>query len=493
VNSSTHPGVEPTQPASWSGTANGAPRPLRAAALLNPGSDPLLTLAFRLFMLDLFVTASRLLEVVTMAGVDRIPYLGVTIQVVTLALAVISGGARRVLASRVSICVGLFTAWMIVCTLLSTWRGGSADTLIRQWVPSLIIFVSCGSVVTLLQCRKVSTVLAAGTAFIAGASYFLGTLKQDRLAFDVGTLGNSNELALLLVLGAPFFLVPIFSQSSSGVRKIVALALCVLVLVTVVRSASRSSLLALISILVVLFWTRPFAGKIKLALVTIGIVGVFIAATPREALSRYGTLFGDAQTGDEEAASAHESSRARQYLLEQSLKLTMDHPIFGLGPGIFLVGEAELAKEEGQAATWHVSHNSYTQVSSEMGIPGLLLYLIALWATFRNVFWFRAHSRIDPTGTASAMGLALLLSLTGLCVNLAFSSNAYLSYLPMLMGLSVVFRKSLQREMNLHSPTVSAPEPTLRVKSAPGKIEHPRPTVGKPTYKFLGRPRRSGA
>src|SRR6185437_1942298 len=197
--------------------------------------------------------------------------------------------------------------------------------------------------------------------------------------------------------------------------------------------------LALISILVVLFWTRPFAGKIKLALVTIGIVGVFIAATPREALSRYGTLFGDAQTGDEEAASAHESSRARQYLLEQSLKLTMDHPIFGLGPGIFLVGEAELAKEEGQAATWHVSHNSYTQVSSEMGIPGLLLYLIALWATFRNVFWFRAHSRIDPTGTASAMGLALLLSLTGLCVNLAFSSNAYLSYLPMLMGLSVVF------------------------------------------------------
>jgi hypothetical protein len=159
-----------------------------------------------------------------------------------------------------------------------------------------------------------------------------------------------------------------------------------------------------------------------------------------------------------------------------------------VGPGVFTVGEANLAKAEGKTAMWHVSHNSYTQVSSEMGFPGLLLYLGALWATFRNVFWFRAHSRIDATGRSDAVGLALLLSLVGLCVSLAFSSSAYLSYLPMLMGLSVVFRKSLQLEMDQRSPVLRAPEPRLAVETKPTGA-----TPGKTLYRFLGRPPRSGA
>lgn len=458
----------------------------------NPDSDVLLNLAFQLFIVDLFLTASRLLEVITIAGGGRIPYLGVTIHVITLALAVISGGARRVATSKVGIYVGLFTGWMLACTLASTWRGGSVDVLLHQWLPSLIIFLSCGSVVTLRQCRRASTFLAAGSALIATSSYFLGTLKENRLAFEAGSLGNANEFSMLVVLGAPFLLVPIFS-SSSRVRRVVAMALGALVLIAVIRSASRSSLLAVVTILVVLFWTRPFAGKVKLAALTAVLIFVLVAATPPEILSRYATLFSDSTPDDDVAKSAQESALARQHLLEQSLKLTMEHPVFGLGPGIFAVGEAELAKEYGEKASWHVSHNSYTQVSSEMGIPGLLLYLAALWAAFRNVFWFRAHSRIDPTGRASALGLAFLLSLIGLSVNLTFSSNAYFSYLPALMGLSVVFRSSLQREIDRQSRAVPAPEPRMGVPNMAVKIELPRAAAAKPAYKFLGRPRRSGA
>jgi len=482
--------VVPAQPAPQRGPANSAPWPTPPAAVPNPDSDLLLKLAFGFFLVDLFINTSRFLEIIGLAGAVRIPYLGVTLHVITLILALISGGARRAIASRTGLYLGLFTVWMMVCTLASTWRGGSANTVMRDWLPSLIIFASCGTVVTLRQCRKVSTVLAASTALIAGASYGLGTLKGDRLAFEGGTLAGANELAMLLVLGVPFFLVPVFSQSSSRVRKLIALALGAVALVVVVKSASRGSLLALIVMLLVLFWTRPFAGKVKLGVVTIVLVVLFFAVTPREILSRYETLFSNAETDDEIATSAQKSSEARQYLLEQSLRLTMQHPIFGLGPGVFVVGEANLAQAEGQQATWHVSHNSYTQVSSEMGIPGLLLYLAALWTTFRNVFWFRPRSRIDPTGRASAIGLALLLSLIGLCVGLTFSSNAYLSHLPMLMGLSVVFRRSLQLEIERysHAPAVTTPEPSMVVHAKQAATNS-----GKPVYRFLGRPRRSGA
>ena len=484
----TQSAVVPAPPVPWRGTVSGAPRPSRAALLPEPDSDLMLKLAFGLFMMDLFLTVSRLIEIISLAGGNRVPYLGVTIHVATMVLALISGGARRVVTSRVGIGLGLFTGWMMASTLVSTWRGGSADTLLRQWVPSLIIFVSCGSVITLLQCRKILTILASGSAIIAASSYALGMNIGDRLTFQSGTLGNSNELSMLLILGAPFLLLSVLTQGSSRVRSLVALALGAMVLIVVIRTASRSSLLAVVSILLVLFWTRPFAGKLKLVLVTVILLLVFFAATPPEILSRYVTVFGDAESGNDVAVSAQESSVARQHLLQQSLKLTMAHPIFGLGPGVFTVGEAELAKSEGQAASWHVSHNSFTQVSSEMGIPGLLLYLVALWFTFRNISWFRAHSRVDPTGRASAMGLALLMSLIGLCVNLTFDSDAYFPYLPMLMGMSVVFRKSLQLEIERHSPALTAPEPSMVIPTEPI-----RASSGKPLYRFLGRPRRSGA
>ena len=459
-------------------------------AVPNPDSDILLKLAFWFFVVDLFLTMSKLLEIMAVSGGFRIPYLGLTIHLVTFGLALVSGGARRVVSTRLGVFLVLFTVWMMVCTLASTWRGGSVDTLLREWVPSFVIFAGCGTVVTLLQCRKAATVLAAGTTIIAGASYLLASVKQDRLAFEGGTLGNSNDLSLLLVLGLPFLLAPVFWKGSSNLRKLMAMALGLMVLVVVIRSASRGSLVALLTILLILFWTQPFAGKLKLGLLSIVMATAFFALTPREILSRYVTIFGDAEKNDDVATSAEYSSMARRELLEQSLKLTMAHPLFGVGPGIFVVGEAKLAEAEGQKAMWHVSHNTYTQVSSEMGIPGLLLYLAALWATFRNVFWFRAHSRIDPTGRVSAMGLAFLLSLAGLCVGLTFSSSAYLPYLPILMGLSVVFRKSLEREMDLHarSSVLTAPEPPMAAPVKPAGT-----SSGKPVYRFLGRPRRSGA
>jgi O-antigen ligase len=324
------------------------------------------------------------------------------------------------------------------------------------------------------------------------SSYSLGTVKEDRLSFEGGTLAGANDLAMLLILGAPFFLVPILSRNSSRIGKAAALVLGAIVLVVVVRSASRSGLLALVAILLVLFWSRPFAGKLKLGLLSIALIAAFLAVTPREILSRYSTLFTDADNGDEIATSAQESSMVRQHLLQQSLRLTMEHPIFGLGPGIFAVGEAKLAREEGEKATWHVSHNSYTQVSSETGIPGFLFYLAAIWTTFGNIFWFRSHGRGDATGRTSAIGMALLLSLISLCVTLLFSSSAYLPYMPMLMGLSVAFRSSLQWEMSLqsHSPALAVPQPTVAVA---GPVPPVVTSSGKPIYRFLGRPRRSGA
>src|SRR5262249_47788859 len=145
--------------------------------------------------------------------------------------------------------------------------------------------------------------------------------------------------------------------------------------------------------------------------------------------------------------------------------------------------DAELA---GRPANWRASHNSYTEVSSETGIPGLLLYMAAIWASFRNAWAIRKRGAADPTGVASALGITLLISLVGVCVNEAFSSIAYLAFLPLLMGLSVAFRAAVEREI------APAPIPAKQNFSViPGmprpNVMNPASAPAAPVYRFLGR------
>jgi len=53
------------------------------------------------------------------------------------------------------------------------------------------------------------------------------------------------------------------------------------------------------------------------------------------------------------------SAQQRKELLFKSLKVTVRHPLFGVGPGNFEV----------VSGAWDVTHNSYTQISAEGGIP----------------------------------------------------------------------------------------------------------------------------
>jgi O-antigen ligase len=108
------------------------------------------------------------------------------------------------------------------------------------------------------------------------------------------------------------------------------------------------------------------------------------------------------------------SAESRKYLFFRSLRMTAENPIFGVGPGQFMTGEAKMSKEQGVRASWHVSHNSYTEVSSEMGIPGLLLYLAVLVSAYRELVGLRKRGlNVQIRRTALSMQIALSMMLVG--------------------------------------------------------------------------------
>ena len=78
---------------------------------------------------------------------------------------------------------------------------------------------------------------------------------------------------------------------------------------------------------------------------------------------------------ENDVSSAYGSAEQRQHLFWRSLEVTLEHPLFGVGPGNFPI----------ISDSWLVTHNSYTQMSSEGGIPALVLYVMVLWAGFKNL------------------------------------------------------------------------------------------------------------
>jgi O-antigen ligase len=138
--------------------------------------------------------------------------------------------------------------------------------------------------------------------------------------------------------------------------------------------------------------------------------------------------------------------------LKSSIQFTFQHPIFGVGPGEFSDYEAEVAKTAGKKGAWQVTHNAYTQVSSEAGIPALLFFLAAIFMSFRTFGRVYQVARNRPGLRSMAVAcFCCQLSLVGFCTATVFLSLAYTMYLPTMSGLALAFSRSLDRELALHS------------------------------------------
>jgi O-antigen ligase len=293
---------------------------------------------------------------------------------------------------------------------------------------------------------------------------------------------------MLLLLGAPFFLVPLLDSTDKRMIKYLALPAGLVVIAANFRTGSRAGLLALITMTIVLFFTRSLMGKLKLAGALIALAAVLVVFIPSYSLYRYTTILNESTSAAEANSETYGSSALRRELLYESLMTTLEHPVFGLGPGVFAPAMAKEAALQGKFANWKATHNTYTQVSSEMGIPGLLVYLAAIFCAFLDLLWVRRHSREDASCNALALGA--LLSMAGLSVSCFFGSNAYAAWVPILLGLSAMLRLNRQRDL----------EQKMNVRVAPASAQQaPKPMPARPVtqpaqapayaYRFLGRPR----
>jgi O-antigen ligase len=133
-------------------------------------------------------------------------------------------------------------------------------------------------------------------------------------------------------------------------------------------------------------------------------LGVVLTTMPGKLISRYQTTVSqeadDTDMDSEMLASAHSSTQSRKELLRHSLIFTMHHPLFGVGPGMFEVADDAYAKAQGsKKGSWLGTHNSYTQVSSEIGIPAFLFFVAAIWMSLKGPYSIYQKTRGDRAWT----------------------------------------------------------------------------------------------
>ena len=72
-----------------------------------------------------------------------------------------------------------------------------------------------------------------------------------------------------------------------------------------------------------------------------------------------------------------------------------------------------------------VTHNTYTEISAECGIPALVMFLVLLGLAFRNVRRVRKSKLYDRRSEVQMFAGALWASLVAYLIGASFASTAY--------------------------------------------------------------------
>jgi O-antigen ligase len=141
-----------------------------------------------------------------------------------------------------------------------------------------------------------------------------------------------------------------------------------------------------------------------------------------------------------ELDEAVSSAAARRQLLINAIKVSISHPVLGVGIGQFATYMSGVERLEGRHSGWQGTHNTYMQISSEAGTPALIIFLIMMWLSFKGLrgLYKRADLIDAPESREIAnMAFALNASLVAYAVCVFFDYVAYAATLPVLAGFTI--------------------------------------------------------
>jgi putative inorganic carbon (hco3(-)) transporter len=417
------------------------------------GFDPKFAIAASIgiaFVLVVFVDLTAGLAMFACFSYLEVLQLGSTVSVGKLLGALLALGWFAYLVTRdeakadffatypaVSLALGLFLGWCLLSTLWAVDATAVIGAFMR-YLPNVILFVIVFSAVTKLRDVKLviagflAGALAASVYGLMFASTEITTHYGPRLT---GTNLDPNELASVLVPGMALSVGLVAGLKNRPGTQLAALAVGACCLYTALSTGSRGGVLSLAVMLVAAIL---FAGRWR---ARVAVIGSLVAAT---------TIFyifaiapAEIQERIESSSQGEETHlEPRTTLWAVGERIIRDRPITGVGAGNFTRTAKDYVLQPGALYRTDVvilrpsvTHNTYLQIGSELGLVGLGLFLSV--AAFSVVCSLKAarNFQLGSDLPGEAIARCLAVGLIGILVADTFISQMYNKQLWLLLGL----------------------------------------------------------
>lgn len=274
-----------------------------------------------------------------------------------------------------------------------------------------------------------------------------------------GPIGEQNRYAQILLVVLPLALFGLRTDGS-GWRRAAAMGAGLVILAGVFLTFSRGAAVALAGLLVVLVAWRYVRLSRMLAMV--GAVMLVVVLIAPEFLGRVDSLRAVTSlvTGEGEDPDGAILGRTASNLA--ALGVFADHPIVGVGPGIYAAEHSQAYANELGLSHFDTSrraHNMYLEWGAELGIIGLASGLAILAVTIVPLARARRYwltRRPDYANLAGAYWLALLAYMG----TAAFLHLSYERYFFTLLALANAALWVLAHERALLERVAHRPHPT---------------------------------
>jgi len=332
----------------------------------------------------------------------------------------------------VAVCLAI---WATVSVVFSYWPGGSV-MLLPDFLKTLVAFWLLGTLVdTPARLRSIAwmlSVLAVPLAMTGIRNFLSGAFMTESVhlvqrirGYDAPLTDNPNDLALMLNLILPLTIALLLIERRPRARVLLT-GMALISVAAILLTFSRAGFLTLV-ITALLYGRRLFTGA-RRGWVVAAVVLELVAASwlPSNYVDRLGTI-----TNIEADPTGSAQERWRDTVAATSFALA--HPMLGAGFGMNAI-----ALNETRGAFWKAVHNVYLQVAVELGLPGLILFLLFVVGSFKSVRAVLRGTAGDPASSdLFRLADGLYISLIAFAVEALFHPVAYQLYFYYMAGLVV--------------------------------------------------------
>jgi len=334
---------------------------------------------------------------------------------------------------------------MIMSIPFAYYRRGAFDFFFMKYMIVAVFFILFYKIVD--NERNIKYILwtaCLGNSIYLLCAVFQGEVIAGRLRF--GQMLDPNDLAFFAVSFIPLNFLFI-SKNETFWKRIVSPVNIAVGILVVLLSGSRGGFLALVIVVIMLFFTRAqiIRKSYKIAVFVITLIaliygGATIDYSRLETMTQIG---GDYNVWDE---------TGRLEVWMNGMRFMLSDPLTGVGVSCFGEAIGQDRAKRGLQEMWQAPHNSLVQIGAETGIIGLVIFVLI------NINVFKICGRvrnISGKQELAIIGTIIQIGFVGHFTASMFLSQAYSGIWVLFVALSAtILEMGRTRNNQQHSKNI---------------------------------------